>query len=303
MLTGLLWMIDAAPAARVRARLADAWPRGGNRLAGPDRPQHLALAYGSTLPQLLGELHGSATAWLLEADVPALNEALFVEARWLGDSIRRDLLAGHRFGPDRPRVLTRTVTRTPLMHRLGLPDPKRRVGELFDFPRHSTEQFVEQLREAGLRGSLRRCRLLAGAIPRTEWDAVAEADREAPLPGYARWALACHVSCPPELRAAFGSHPKFRNRLRDAGIVPDVATYLAAAPASRAAFVVDLLMADGGTSRAPEVRAELGPLVERHLGGNPDAWAVLARLLPDLKGTLAELITTAGAVGAAASGV
>ncbi len=46
-----------------------------------------------------------------------------------------------------------------------------------------------------------------------DWATVAEADRGEPLPGFARWAPAERIDCPPEVRARFGSHRKYTNRL------------------------------------------------------------------------------------------
>lgn len=48
--------------------------------------------------------------------------------------------------------------------------------------------------------------------------------------------------------------------------------------------------------RGREVATSLAPLVHAEVGANPDAWAVLARLLPTFAGTVPELVRTSGAI-------
>jgi hypothetical protein len=128
-----------------------------------------------------------------------------------------------------------------------------------------------------------------------DWAEVAAADRSEPLPGYARWALAARIDCPPELRAQFGSHPKFTRRLRTAGIV-ELRDYVESGRPPEDVLAVLHFGAALFPHRVAEAAALLRPLVRADLGTNLDAWAVLARLVPTFAGTVPELVRTSGAI-------
>jgi MFS family permease len=69
-------------------------------------------------------------------------------------------------------------------------------------------------------------RRVADAVGREGWHAIAAADLDQPLPGYARWALSVHLACPAALHVQFGTdHPRFAKRMRRAGVVGDPSQY------------------------------------------------------------------------------
>jgi hypothetical protein len=216
--------------------------------------------------------------WLLERDDPATNLLVFHQP--MPDVLRRDILRGHAFGPARqPLKMPKTCPGRSCTHR----EP-----EIFAGPR-------------GLIGELRHARTLGlareavQAVGVQDWDTVAGADRVEPLPGFTRWALAERIDCPPQVRAQFGSHAKFTNRLRDAGIV-ELREYVERSRPPQRMLEVLEAGAQLFPQRAGEAAALLAPLVRAELGADPDAWAVLAQLLPTFAGTLPELVRTCGAI-------
>ncbi len=278
-LTFLLELVRPDQARRVLGRL-------GQLGSEQSAPTELRMLLNGRRPPPLG-----VWLWVLACDLPELNAVVF-EVRRLGDAIRRDIIEGVPFGPGRDRRTERLPLAPVLERRLEL----ARFEEEFDLPdRQTASRLLPRLRAAGEARQLRRARQLAGALPYDEWDEVARADLADPLPGYARWALSCHVNCPPSLRGQFGSHAKFEYRLQQAGVVAEPNRYLAEYSAR------DVLLTLGAIAQ-PHVpggsrfRAELEPLVREHLGGHSDAWAVLAQLLPTFNGSLPELISTAGAI-------
>ncbi len=273
----LLTLVDRPDAARVRLRLAGA----GQPLepTGPPPPWQL-LSSPAQLPM-------STLLWLLECDDPVLNTTLF-QVRPLGDAIRRDILAGVPFDPARTEPV-------PVSDELRAMEHGPLRDQLFDLPPQTAAELIPKLRTAGAARRLKTCRALARAVPRTEWGLVAEADAQQPLPGYARWALACHVTCPQPLRTSFGDHPKYARRLREAGITVEAEDYLTGQSAERALASLGVLLR-GDSTHGRRVRAELTPLVREQLGGHVEAWAVLAQLQPSFSGTLPELIVTASAI-------
>ena len=275
-------------------------------LAEPEQARRARTRLGALVrkPATAAELRGLLRSqpplgvwlWVLRCDEPEWNAVAF-DVHELGDAVRRDILNGVPFGPGR----TEPVPLAPSLRggwnrRAGHPD--------FDLPEPlPVERLLLQLRIAGEDRQLGRARQLAGAVRRDrptggepgDWDAVARADREDPLPGYARWALACRLTCPPALREQFGSHPKFTHRLRQAGVLVDALGYAEQRPAKEALLVLGALSGSGSAEGA-RIRERLTPSVREHLGGHAEAWAVLAQLLPTFSGTLPELIATAGAV-------
>lgn len=156
----------------------------------------------------------------------------------------------------------------------------------------SRHGLIGGLREAQ---TIRSARVAVQAVGRRDWAAVAEADRAEPLPGFARWALGERIDCPPEVRPQFGSHPKFTNRRRKAGVV-ELREYVELGRPSGDVLAVLHFGAQLFPHRADEAAALLTPLVRAEIGTNLDAWAVLAQQLPTFAGTVPELVTTSGAV-------
>ena len=273
----LLTLVDPRQAARVRIRLAAA----GHTPTVAEQQSTWQLQY------TFQQSPPSTLLWLLECDDPVLNTALF-HVRTLGDAIRRDILAGVPFDSARTEPV-------PVTDELRAVEHGRGRDQLFDLPPQTAAELIPKLRAAGAARRPKTCRSLARAVPRAEWGLVAEADAREPLPGYARWALACHVNCPQPLRARFGDHPKFAHRLRQAGILVDVEDYLTGQSAARALVSLGALLRSDST-RGRRVREELTLLVREQLGGHVEAWAVLAQLQPTFSGTLPELIVTASAI-------
>ncbi|MCX5562272.1 hypothetical protein [Streptomyces sp. NBC_00038] len=222
----------------------------------------------------------SVLLWVLEEDDPELNAIVWRHMN-ADDSMRRAIARGIPYGAGR-------TTAVPLTH------PLRRDQEP-PVPEHFTKY--------GLIGALRASTSMAPArnagsmvLGAADWQTVTEADREHPLPGYARWVLAVRPDCPPALRAQFGSHAKFTHRVRQAGVIDGAAQYaLSWNPAGRVLRVLSL----GRTmfpSRVGEAEDALRPLVREHLGDREEAWAVLAQLIGTYHGTVPELVITAGAI-------
>lgn len=264
----LLDLIDADPAARIRRRIGAPRP-GGNR-----RRVAQAVLKLTAVPS-------SVLVWILEEDDPELNAAVYAHPS-ADPTLRRAVLRGVPFGPGR---------KGPLPVDIGL-------------RKHADEPEVPQAVVArGLVGALRAAtamgptRVAASMVlGHGDWRTVTAADRERPLPGYARWALAVRPDCPPALRAQFGSHPKFDHRVRQAGVLAGPGVYATAhGPAAQVLKVLSLGPALFPT-RVREAEDALRPLVRDHLGDREEAWAVLAQLLETYHGTAPELIMTAGAI-------
>ncbi|MET9224369.1 hypothetical protein [Lentzea sp. NPDC003310] len=214
----------------------------------------------------------SVLLWMLEEDDPAINAAVF-DHEDTPDAVRRDILRGRPFGAagQRLEVLVRAD------------EPEIPVG---------AAGVVGELRAAA---KLKRARAAARAVGRDDWDLVAEADGEEPLPGYARWALSERFDCPPALRAQFGSHAKFDRRLWEAGVV-EPAEYAERGRRARQVLGVLHFARVLFPRRAQEAAAVLAPLVRFEVGVDPDAWAVLVRRLQTFAGTVPELLRTSGAI-------
>ncbi|GAA1936881.1 hypothetical protein [Kitasatospora viridis] len=273
----LLALLDESDAARVGERLQLAPAEG--------TPSHGGW-------QALRHQGGSVLGWLLESDLPEVNRQLLAGGH-LPPGLRRDVLEGVRFGPG--GAGSGPLPPPVVEQRAGQADAPE--AELPELP-----ALIDQLRTAAHPGSLTRARAAAAGLRHAHWPELARADRERPLPGYARWALVEHLDCPDELRRAFGESPRYRHRLRQAGIHPDPRElFWCQAPAVRVAALLELGRW-GFPERLAPVERELRALVRDEVGGNPEAWAVLAQLLPDFVGTLPELITTAGVIAGGPGG-
>jgi hypothetical protein len=155
---------------------------------------------------------------------------------------------------------------------------------------------IEELRAAGQAPRMRPARQAARKAGASDWPLIAEADRDLPLPGYARWALSIRIGCPDELRAQFGSNqPRYAERLRKEGVF-DLAEFAVSAGSARTVLAALELGTWGFPHRLEPVRSVLTEQVREQLGGNVEAWAVFAQLLDTFTGTLPELITTTGAI-------
>jgi hypothetical protein len=221
----------------------------------------------------------SVLLWMLECDDPATNRLIFHHDD-VPDAIKRDIMRGVPFGTATgPLQVLARCGRLSCSHEA----PHVPVSE---------HGMVGGLREARKMGPARTA---ARAVGRDDWATVAEVDRVEPLPGYARWALAERIDCPPQLRAQFGSHPKFTHRLRTSGIV-ELREYVELSRIPQRVLEVLYFGAALFPHRAAEAAALLTPLVRAELGANLDAWAVLAQLLPTFAGTVPELVATSGAI-------
>lgn len=268
----LLDLVDPALAARARSRtgIAEEEP------ASSARPQgHPMWGWGPWWH----EMPASVLWWMLQEDDPEVNVVVYHHWR-ADDRVRYDIVNGVPYGPDRSRrvEVPADLARFPAPE-LTLPS--------------GPEELTAVLRAVAGMSQGRAAALLVGP---DDWGVVAAADAERPLPGYARWALAIRPDCPPALRTQFGTHRKFTNRLRDAGVVDGPAAYVAGAKPARHVLRVLAMGRWGFPRRLPEAAAALRPLVRAELGGNTEAWAVLVQLLPTFAGTLPELIGTAGAI-------
>ena len=262
----LLSLIEPGDAAAVRQRL---------RIGAPKPRTDDGAAWD--LKRL--DAPRSVHLWMLERDDPETNGRVFHLPR-VGDELKRDILRGRPFGAATGPLPVRVDCGQPYCPHAEPRIPVSRRG------------LIGGLREAR---TMRAGRAAARAVGKPDWAAVAEADRVEPLPGFARWALGVRIDCPPQLRAQFGSHPKFENRLRNAGIFEPRDYVERSRPARDVLAVLHC-----GTllfpRRAGEAAAALAPPVHAELGANPDAWAVLAQLLPTFTGTVPELVATCGAI-------
>jgi len=265
----LLGLVDEETADRVRARTG---------LPGPEAPEasirrlQRAWTWARLLP-------ASMALWILENDDPTLNSVVWRHLE-TDAGLRRAVVRGVPFGPTR----TEPVRVDPLLVRQEpeVPTSYVRLG------------LVGCLRAVG---SMSEGRAAASMVlTRADWDTVGQADRESPLPGYARWALSVRPDCPPSVRAGFGSHAKFTHRLRQAGVMEGPAPF--ALSYDPAISVLEVL-AMGHVlfpRRVREAEDALRPLVQEHLGDREEAWAVLAQLIDTFHGTTPELVITAGAI-------
>lgn len=273
----LVDLLGAGEAERVRTRIGPR-PRPAGEPEDTTEPadaRRSAHSWWSRTP-----VPSSVLLWVLEEDDPDLNALVWRHVS-ADDAMRRAIVRGVPYGPGRAR----TVRVADALR--GEPEP----------------QVPEQFSRFGLIGALRASRSMGPArraasmvVGRPGWEAVAEADRECALPGYARWALAVRPDCPQALRERFGSHAKFTHRVRQAGVVGGPARYATTCgPADQVLRVLSL----GRTmfpARIREAEDALRPLVRDHLGDREDAWAVLAQLVGTYHGTVPELLTIAGAI-------
>ncbi|MGV9451997.1 hypothetical protein [Streptomyces sp. NPDC003635] len=265
----LLGLVDEETAARVRTRTG---------LPGPEAPEatvrrvQRAWTWGSHLPV-------SVTLWILENDDPTLNAVVWRHLE-TDAGLRRAVVRGLPFGPGRTEPV-----RVDALIRGQEPEVPR------SYVRHGLVgclRAVTAMNEGRAAASM--------VLTREDWDTVGAADRERPLPGYARWALSLRPDCPPAVRAGFGSHAKFTHRLRQAGVLEGPADF--ALSYDPAVTVLEVL-AMGHTlfpRRVSEAHNALRPLVQEHLGDREEAWAVLAQLMETFHGTAPELVVTAGAI-------
>jgi hypothetical protein len=221
----------------------------------------------------------SVLLWMLERDDPDTNHLVLHQTR-VDDPLRRDILRGLPFGAATGPLPAPELCEQRTCSHVEPDIPVSRQG------------LIGGLREMR---KLRSARVAARAVGKRDWAAVAEADRLEPLPGHARWALGERIDCPPEVRAQFGSHPKFTNRLRRAGIV-EPGEYAELGKPARDVLAVLHFGTQLFPRRVGEAAALLAPLVRAEIGADLDAWVALAELLPDFDGTVPELVTTSGAV-------
>jgi hypothetical protein len=264
----LLGLIDTDAAVRIRRRIGAPRPGpNGRRAAG-------AVLKVTPVPS-------SVLVWILEEDDPELN-ALVHGHGSADETMRRAVLRGVPFGPGRKEPLSVDIA---LRKRAAEPPVPQSV---------MARGLVGALRAATAMGPARSAASMV--LGHRDWQTVTAADRERPLPGYARWALSVRPDCPPALRAQFGSHAKFTHRVRQAGILAGPGVYATAhGPAAQVLKVLSL----GPTmfpARVRDAEDALRPFVRDHLGDREEAWAVLAQLLDTYHGTAPELIMTAGAI-------
>ncbi|MGW3629586.1 hypothetical protein ACWD7F_05395 [Streptomyces sp. NPDC005122] len=275
----LLGLLEAGEAERVRRRIGlrpcpptDEEPGGSERATEARRSVY---SWWTRTP-----VPSSVLLWVLQEDDPELN-ALVWRHLSADDAMRRAIVRGVPHGPGHGQVV-------PVAKSLRR-EPEPPVPEHF-----SRFGLVGALRASRSMGPARKAASMV--VGRPGWKAVAAADLERALPGYARWALAVRPDCPPALRERFGSHAKFTHRVRQSGVVDGPARYATTwSPADRVLRVLSL----GRTmfpARVREAEDVLRPLVRDHLGDREDAWAVLAQLVGTYYGTVPELLVTAGAV-------
>jgi hypothetical protein len=291
--TGLDFLVSLAKPkhrALVCQRLKIAEPETRHHHAGPPILQLVAsrgLLNDERVPR-------SLALWMLETDSAEVNAQIYAALESVG--ICRDILLGVPYGPGRSEPV-------PVAHQL--PKDPDAAGVILPVFGSGTEGsagndprgLVEALRTLGTAGQMKPLRKVAASLGRDDWRLVAAADRELPLPGYARWALAARFNCPAELREQFGSsHPRFAKRFRKEGLVDGPAAY--AAEWNPAPLVLRALGIGRWAYPARIAEAEdlLRPLIHEQLDGNVEAWAVLAQLLPTFDGTLPDLVVTVGAI-------
>ncbi|SEE80831.1 hypothetical protein SAMN05216489_08395 [Streptomyces sp. 3213] len=268
----LLNLIDGGDAERVRRRIG--LPQPEDDRSAEARRKVLMRSWTRT------PVPASVLLWVLEENDPELNLSVWRHVS-ADNAMRRAIVRGVPFGPAGEGSLT-------VVGGLGR-EPEPPVPA--DFTRFG---LVGALGEGT---SMQAARTAASMVlERSDWQAVTEADRDRPLPGYARWALAIRPDCPPALRAQFGTHRKFTHRVEQAGVLDGPADYATSwTPASHVLNVLStghLLF----PTRVGEAEKALRPLVRDHLADREDAWAVLAQLIDTFQGNAAELLVTAGAI-------
>jgi hypothetical protein len=218
-------------------------------------------------------LPASCHLWTLQHDDPERNAVVY-RAHLLEGVIRDEIRQGLPFAPG-------------ARERVAVLDPVRLATDFRadEFRFADPAELVAALRAAA---TMKRAGAAARRVGRDDWGSVVRADREEPLPGYARWALAIRPDCPAWARAGFDTHPAFAQKLRKAGI-HDCPRHLleTCRPAIHA---LDAL--HHGLGAFPGRREAIGPLrrlVRGTLGADTGAWARLAHLLPEFGGTVPEL--------------
>lgn len=259
----LLSLVDQDVAAAVRRRLG---------IDAPNPASHKMIGQ----PRL--DAPRSAALWMLEQDDPTTNSFVYHHMD-VPDALKRDIIRGVPFG-SATGPLRVVCERRHCYHR---EPPDLQVGQ---------DEVLDGLRRAT---SMGRARSAVSMVSRDDWPAVAAADRTEPLPGYTRWALSLRIDCPPEVRAQFGSHPKFADRQRKAGIV-ELRDFVEGWRPARSVLKTLHFGERMFPSRRHEAEELLTPLVRDELGRNLEAWAVLHQLLPTFTGTAPELVRTCGAV-------
>ncbi|NUR44192.1 MAG: hypothetical protein HOV73_29345 [Streptomyces sp.] len=265
----LLGLVDEETAVRVRARTG---------LPEPETPAQARGRVTRAWTWARG-LEASVALWIMENDDPQLNALVW---RYIptDSGLRRAIARGVPFAAGRVDPLPVDVT---------LPGQEPEIPE--SYARHG---LVGALREVT---TVHQGRAAASMVlTRADWATVGAADRERPLPGYARWALNVRPDCPPSVRAGFGTHAKFTHRLRQAGVFASAADYVASEGPAIGVLEVLSMGRLLFPARLREAEDALRPLVEEHLGDREDAWAVLVQLAETFHGNTPELIVTAGAV-------
>ncbi|MCX4809269.1 hypothetical protein OG601_01350 [Streptomyces sp. NBC_01239] len=265
----LLRLMDSADAERIRRRI-------GLPEAAGDLETRRSLLWSWTRTAV----PSSVLLWVLEEDDPELNKWVWRHVS-ADNAMRRAIARGVPFGHARVEPVTVAVS-VDVSAAPPVPVNVTRFG------------LVGALREGT---SMQSARTAASMVlERSDWQAVTEADRDRPLPGYARWALSVRPDCPPALRARFGTHRKFTHRVERAGVLDGPVDYATAwGPASDVLRV----LSTGHfmfPARAAEAEDALRPLVREHLADHEDAWAVLAQLIDTFRGNVVELVATAGAI-------
>lgn len=262
----LLAMVEPDRAEQARRRI-------GRPPAKPERLSPKQLVTRLTDPGR----PSSALMWVLEQEDKETSKAVYQHGG-ISEGLRTDIAHGLPFAP--------------------LPPATRPAWEMSDTPQTLDPPLPSQTAVQALRRSwtMAWARSAATRISRDDWPWVAVEDSVEPLPGYARWALSTRIDCPPGLRAQFGSHPKFRHRVRTAGIVSGPREYVEQWRPARSVLEVLEIGRSAFPDRAEQAAEVLRPLVGRELADRPEAWAVLAQLLPSFTGTLPELVATSGAV-------
>ena len=286
----LLDLVDPDLRPRIRERLGLASHEPDK--AGPSEQERV------TARRVLADAHTplSVIGWMHATDQPEVNELLYRGDR-TPEGVRIDVMLGIPSDVDRrPGGIVR------MFRSLGIGRAKRSEFELgthyFTPAAESDERgLVATLRERGTARQFGACREVARTVGRQDWAQIGVADSEEALPGYARWALCAQPGCPAWLRRQLGGEdPHFAKRMRKEGIALDSADYVA--HWTPVQHVLDVL--DVGRWAFPEAlrpaAALITPLVERDLGANLEAWAVLGQLAPSFTGTLPELVQTSAAI-------
>jgi hypothetical protein len=304
-LRALFALADPADAERAAVRLGVEAPVPAGRVgAGPteaDLQEVRALLSDGTYLASKTPLPLSALGWMLEFDVPELSMIVLQDIR-IPAGIRRDVAHGRTFGttPGRPgaRPAPTAWPGCALPKDFVLDYPRFKPADQDDRPdAPDSTGLITALRESALAGRMAPARALAAQVSGADWAPIAAADRDLPLGGYPRWALSIRPDCPEPLRAQFGSwQPRYARRMHRAGIIRDLTEYVLHETDAETALQTLTVGGWAFPDRIGSVHGPLGELVRDELGGNVEAWAVFAQLLPTFSGSLTELIVTAGAV-------